>query len=313
MKKVFQVLILFCPLLALAQDKGVHFEQGLSWQQIQEKAKEENKFIFVDCFATWCAPCKLMDQMVYANDSVANYINNKFISVKVQMDSTKSDNDQVRYWYKDARAIQGQYSINAFPTFLFFTPDGKLVHREAGYKNWPVFISVARNAIDPAKQYYTLLKKYRNGEKDYQNMPYLANTAKQIRDDKIADSIAHDYIYNFLMRPDNAELYTADNLWFITFHVHSPNEKAFNLFYKHGDTIDKIVKQNGFAQSVVADLITRAEVQPILEAAKAGHEPDWIKAYRNIQKRYGLIYADKIILDAKVSWCIGPSEKLAGT
>ena len=44
--------------------KGIHFVNGLSWQEVLQKAKAENKYIFVDCYATWCGPCKAMDKEV---------------------------------------------------------------------------------------------------------------------------------------------------------------------------------------------------------------------------------------------------------
>jgi thiol:disulfide interchange protein len=44
--------------------KGINFENNLSWEQVKEKAKAENKYIFVDCYATWCGPCKAMDKEV---------------------------------------------------------------------------------------------------------------------------------------------------------------------------------------------------------------------------------------------------------
>jgi thiol:disulfide interchange protein len=44
--------------------KGIRFEHGLSWAQVKEKAKAENKYIFMDCYATWCGPCKAMDKNV---------------------------------------------------------------------------------------------------------------------------------------------------------------------------------------------------------------------------------------------------------
>src|SRR5260221_8961830 len=111
---------------ATSEDRRILFEPGLSWEQVKTKAKAENKYIFVDCYATWCGPCKLMDKEVYPNDTVATYINEKFIAVKLQLDSSKQDNENVKSWYATARKIGEEYEITGYPTFLFFTPDGKL-------------------------------------------------------------------------------------------------------------------------------------------------------------------------------------------
>src|ERR1044072_3274365 len=78
------------------EGQGIKWTDSLTWQQIKEKAKKENKYIFVDCFTTWCRPCKKMDKDVYTNDSVGALLNEKFISVKVQMDATKADNEFTR-------------------------------------------------------------------------------------------------------------------------------------------------------------------------------------------------------------------------
>ena len=51
---------------------GIKWVTGLSWEQVLTKAKTENKFIFVDCYATWCGPCKVMDKDVYPNDTVGD-------------------------------------------------------------------------------------------------------------------------------------------------------------------------------------------------------------------------------------------------
>lgn len=58
MKKLVLLLSFLVPILVHAQDTGIHFEHTLTWQQVQEKAKAENKYIFIDCFTTWCGPCK---------------------------------------------------------------------------------------------------------------------------------------------------------------------------------------------------------------------------------------------------------------
>ncbi len=66
MKRAVCLTLFLLPLLAMAQEnKGIQFLKDLSWEQILAKAAKENKFVFVDCYATWCVPCKTMDNNVY--------------------------------------------------------------------------------------------------------------------------------------------------------------------------------------------------------------------------------------------------------
>jgi thiol-disulfide isomerase/thioredoxin len=111
-KKQLCILIMcFAVMLhAQSQGTGIKWTTGLTWQQVKAKAKKENKYIFVDCYATWCKPCKEMDVKVYTVDSVGEFLNKEFISVKVQMDQTKNDNAEVRSWYKTASDISNRYS-----------------------------------------------------------------------------------------------------------------------------------------------------------------------------------------------------------
>ncbi len=67
---------------------GIKFVNISNWNEVLLKAKNEGKYIFVDCFATWCGPCKEMDKNVYPMDKVGLLVNEKFISVRLQMDST---------------------------------------------------------------------------------------------------------------------------------------------------------------------------------------------------------------------------------
>src|SRR5690349_11083243 len=99
MKKIF-LLLLFLPLFAVAQ-KGMHFEHGLSWKQMQAKAKAGNKYIFMDAFTTWCGPCRFMSRNMFPMESVRNFFNDKFINVKVQLDTARNEIDEIKRWYKD--------------------------------------------------------------------------------------------------------------------------------------------------------------------------------------------------------------------
>jgi len=59
-------IILFMPFLSKSQDivsEGIQFIKSSSWEQVLQKAKAENKIIFIDCYTTWCAPCKAMEKI----------------------------------------------------------------------------------------------------------------------------------------------------------------------------------------------------------------------------------------------------------
>jgi len=45
------------------------------WQDIVAMAKQENKLIFLDAYASWCGPCKWMAANMFTNDTIADYYN----------------------------------------------------------------------------------------------------------------------------------------------------------------------------------------------------------------------------------------------
>src|SRR6185436_18638659 len=108
-------------------NKGIKWTSGLTWEQVKQKAKQENKYIFIDCYTTWCGPCKMMDMQVYPNASVSSYFNEHFISVKVQMDKTNKDDKEIKKWYATAEAMITDYKIEGYPSFVFLSPDGTIV------------------------------------------------------------------------------------------------------------------------------------------------------------------------------------------
>lgn len=150
MMRKMLLLAFLLPLAAMAQGQGIRFEHGLSWKEVKAKAKKEGKFIFMDCFTTWCGPCKKMSSEVFTEPAVGDFFREKFVSVKVQMDKTSTDDDAVKSWYADAAAIDKAYGVKAYPTFLYFSPEGKLMHMEEGSMGAAMFLDISARALKPA-------------------------------------------------------------------------------------------------------------------------------------------------------------------
>lgn len=232
--KTLLYLMICVPLFVHAQsEKGIHFENSLSWEQIKAKAKSEKKYIFVDAYTTWCGPCKMMDRDVYPNDTVGRVVNEKFISVKVQMDSTGKDNAAVKKWYMDARYLEKQYKVTGFPSFLFFTPEGLLIYKGLGYTPVPEFIGMVTKATDPGNiKFYSFLNDYNEGRKDYTKMHDLAMFVKNILgNDELATQIAQDFIDN----TDKKKLLNHKNILFVK-DIAQNKKLANELFAEYKET-----------------------------------------------------------------------------
>ena len=155
------LLLLFIPANIYAQEKGVQFEHNASWTEIKAKARTENKFIFMDCFTTWCGPCRYMSSTIFPTEEAGNFMNDKFICVKVQLDTTDNDDDYVKSWYKEGHDIAETYNVRAYPTYLVFDPNGNAVHRFVGATQTAAeFIEKAKSSLNVETQYYVLLKQY---------------------------------------------------------------------------------------------------------------------------------------------------------
>jgi thioredoxin-related protein len=196
MRKKATILILimaFAIALARAQETGIQFIQNLNWAQVLQKAKAEHKYIFVDCYATWCVPCKWMDANVYNKSNVGEVYNKDFLAIRLQMDKTKADNDRIKKWYGIAGMMESNYHVNAYPTFLFFDPDGKPVHKVTGSLDAVAFIQLAKDAQNPDKQYYAILQNFQANKLDTAEEKGLARSFRS-SDKALAGKIAADYL-----------------------------------------------------------------------------------------------------------------------
>ena len=251
MNKITLILLLL-PFVGFAQEKGIQFEHGMTWQQVREKAKKENKYLFVDCYTTWCAPCKKMTTEVFSQKQVGDFFNMNFVNVKVQFDQTKNDSEEVRNWYADAKTINKQFTINAYPTFLIFSPQGELVHRIVGSMKAEDFMAKAKMALNPKTQYYTLLKA---NKKDAQNLKQLAFAAELAKDEENAAKFADAYM---LVQKN---LYTKDNMQFVSRFAKTSESKAFQLILNNIEKVDSILGK-GRSNEILSNVIVMERINP---------------------------------------------------
>lgn len=156
MKKTLSLILALCCACITAMAQGMNFEpDGTTLEQASEKAKAQGKLIFLDCYTSWCGPCKKMAKDVFPQESVGKYMNDKFINIKIDMESA--------YGAPLAKKLQ----VQAYPTFVIFNADAKEIGRFLGGSDAPGFIKrVGENSNDTSES--DLEKRWKSGDRDPQ-------------------------------------------------------------------------------------------------------------------------------------------------
>jgi thioredoxin-related protein len=266
-KAILSLLTWSLPFLLMAQHfdsahrdndyKGIKWVQGLSWEQVKQRAKAENKYIFLDCFTTWCGPCKMMDKYVYPNDTVSDFFNQHFIAVKAQMDKTDKDEQVIKDWYNDASSIEREYAVTTYPSLIFLSPQSTILYKIEGYRPVQKFVDTAKLVLtngtvynDPYKEYKVLVNEYKQGIKHYDRMPYMIRTAGSLNDNDLAREIFKDHLNHTSALSEN-QRYTKENIELWSSFVLKLDSKALQFFLKDHRKIDQIMGEKGWSTGVV--------------------------------------------------------------
>lgn len=118
----------------ISSTKGIAFTNG-KWKDIAVQARKDNKYIFVDAFTTWCAPCRQLKNVTFKDKSAAVYFNDNFINYTVDMEKG------------EGLELAEEWGVIAYPTLLFFTPEGKLIMKQIGYVDGKQLVDFGKQAL----------------------------------------------------------------------------------------------------------------------------------------------------------------------
>jgi thiol-disulfide isomerase/thioredoxin len=285
MQKFILVLLLvitFTITDGYSQNRSIRFIEK-PWQEIVTLAKQENKLIFLDAFASWCGPCKWMAANMFTNDTIADYYNKTFICASIDMEKGEGLN------------LRKKYGVRAYPSLIFINTDEVMVHEKVGAaQKVQDYIEMAKIAQDPEECLRAYLNKYNAGNSSPQ---FIQNYLNRLSDAYIP--------VNFVMRKyfttqAESELLIRANWNIIYRFVSEVNDPVFDFLVKHRSEYAK-----SYTRDSVNDKISEVYLNALRGSLQYGNAQKADSAYLSMKEKVkasGFEGAGKIIFTADIQW-----------
>ncbi len=225
MKKILFTTTMLLFLVLHAQGQGMVFEpQGTLFKQAVAKAQQTGKKIFLDCYTSWCGPCKMMARDVFPQEKVGEFMNASYVNIQIDMEKGEGPE------------LAKKWEVSAYPTFIIFNSNGQEIGRFLGGSNADEFIKrVGDHSIDKGSD--VMDQRWNNGDRSeaflYEYLATLSNTYKHNQCNLVAEALLKG----------KAETFAGDENLRNVFmrHLTNPLDPAFIYTAKHPEALKAAV------------------------------------------------------------------------
>jgi thiol-disulfide isomerase/thioredoxin len=158
------LLVLLSTCLSISAFADIVFIEG-DLKVAKARAAREGKLILLDFWASYCTPCRMMEEYTFTNSDVEDYIKAHYIPVKVDIQSF------------DGFDLKNQFKVSVLPTIIVLTSKGAQVGRHEE--------TFSASRLMPVLSMYNLPK---NRLKSNVPMPIVTETPKPAPASKIETS-----------------------------------------------------------------------------------------------------------------------------
>ena len=232
-KLLFIVVLLFgcSALMAQTNFRDITYEEAVA------AAKAENKLVFIDVYASWCGPCKMMSEEVFPQKSMGDYFNPRFVCIKI--DAEKGEGVE----------LAKRFNVRAYPTFVILDANGEVMgSKVGGSRDVESFTASIERVINPEKSPERLKARYDGGERTADLVLsysfYLLDEATKTGqvDQAKVDSVRQMVLDYFNGLTDKQKL-AAENLFVYQRYASSPVDAYGRYMGDHRDEFDPAIRE----------------------------------------------------------------------
>lgn len=119
--------------------EGIQFTEA-NWNKALAEAKSQHKLIFLDAYASWCGPCKMLKNKTFPNKEAGDFFNKNFINVAIDMEKGEGP------------SLREKYGVTAYPTLIIADGDGNIITYTQGYVNPKQLIEFGNFGLNKMKK-----------------------------------------------------------------------------------------------------------------------------------------------------------------
>ncbi len=212
---------------------GIIFEKG-TFADLLKKAQKQNKPIFLDCYTSWCGPCKMMANRIFTLKEVGDYFNQEFLNYKLDMEKG------------EGRDLAKKFNVKVYPTMLILNPSGEIIHKFCGGCPPGELLRKVKLGLDYENSYSKIKSEYKAGNRTPELMIKYFKVMSDACETRNINQSAEEYFFEL----SEIDRVSAEMWPIIEKYAVNLNNKIAEYFINNGHKYAKIIDQGVYDKKI---------------------------------------------------------------